>query len=62
MGEQVSRRSRRGDVETLQTRRIKIPTKISLTREMGRGGDFCIQIPLTLPILPTPLLGRLKWL
>ncbi|NEO98136.1 MAG: hypothetical protein F6K58_05460 [Symploca sp. SIO2E9] len=31
MGEQVSRRSRRGDAQTLQTRRIKIPTKISLT-------------------------------
>ncbi|NEO97439.1 MAG: hypothetical protein F6K58_01735 [Symploca sp. SIO2E9] len=44
MGEQVSRRSRRGDApdaETLQTRRIKIPTKISLTREreQGRGGN-----------------------
>ncbi|NEO99631.1 MAG: hypothetical protein F6K58_13325 [Symploca sp. SIO2E9] len=61
MGEQVSRRSRRPDA---QTRRIKIPTKISLTREKqesvgreggggGYGGMSVYQNPPTLPTPPT---------
>ncbi|NEP02390.1 MAG: hypothetical protein F6K58_27825 [Symploca sp. SIO2E9] len=31
MGERVSTRSRRPDAQTLQTRRIEIPTKMELT-------------------------------
>ncbi|NEO99160.1 MAG: hypothetical protein F6K58_10840 [Symploca sp. SIO2E9] len=45
MGERVSRR---GDAETLQTRRIEIPTKISFTLGMGRlnaGNEFGATAP-----------------